>query len=58
MTDDARPNRQEISGAVDKVGWRLVLGAIYAEVAVDSLRRRPKWRHWRRRPPASGATAT
>jgi 4a-hydroxytetrahydrobiopterin dehydratase len=37
MTDDARPNRQEISDAVDDLGWRLVLGAIYAEVAVDSL---------------------
>ena len=37
MTDDARPSRQEISDAVDKVGWRLVLGAIYAEVEVDSL---------------------
>jgi len=37
VTDDARPSRQEISDAVDKVGWRLVLGAIYAEVEVDSL---------------------
>ena len=37
MTDDARPSRQEISDAVDEVGWRLVLGAIYAEVEVDSL---------------------
>jgi 4a-hydroxytetrahydrobiopterin dehydratase len=37
VTDDARPSRQEISDAVDEVGWRLVLGAIYAEVEVDSL---------------------
>ena len=36
MTDDARPSRQEISDAVDKMGWRLVLGALYAEVEVDS----------------------
>jgi 4a-hydroxytetrahydrobiopterin dehydratase len=37
VTDDARPSRQEISDAVDEAGWRLLLGALYAEVEVDSL---------------------
>jgi 4a-hydroxytetrahydrobiopterin dehydratase len=37
MDDDARPSRQEISDATAELGWRLVLGAIYAEVAVSSL---------------------
>ena len=37
MDDDARPSRQEISDAITGLGWRLVLGAIYAEVAVSSL---------------------
>jgi 4a-hydroxytetrahydrobiopterin dehydratase len=35
--DDARPTRQQISGAIDPAGWRLVLGAIYTEVAAASL---------------------
>ena len=37
LDDDARPSRQQISDAIDPVGWRLVLGAIYTEVAVASL---------------------
>jgi 4a-hydroxytetrahydrobiopterin dehydratase len=37
MDDDARPSRQEISDAIAALGWRLVLGAIYAEVDVSSL---------------------
>ena len=37
MDDAARPTRQQISDAVDPVGWRLVLGAIYTEVAAASL---------------------
>ncbi|WP_319433042.1 VOC family protein [Mycobacterium sp. RTGN5] len=37
MDDDARPSRQEISDAISDLGWRLVLGAIYAEVPVPSL---------------------
>ena len=37
MDDDARPTRQQISDAVDPVGWRLVLGAIYTEVPAPSL---------------------
>lgn len=37
MTGHPRPTRQEISDAVDAVGWRLVLGALYAEVRVPSL---------------------
>ncbi|MGX9790942.1 VOC family protein [Mycobacterium sp. MMS18-G62] len=37
MDDDARPTRQQISDAVDPAGWRLVLGAIYTEVAAASL---------------------
>ena len=32
-----RPSRQEISDAIGDVGWRLILGAIYTEVAADSL---------------------
>ena len=31
------PSRQEISDAVGALGWRLVLGALYAEVPVSSL---------------------
>jgi len=37
VDDDARPTRQQISDAVDPVGWRLVLGAIYTEVPAPSL---------------------
>jgi 4a-hydroxytetrahydrobiopterin dehydratase len=37
MDDDAQPTRQQISDAVDTAGWRLILGAIYAEVRVPSL---------------------
>jgi 4a-hydroxytetrahydrobiopterin dehydratase len=37
VEDDARPTRQQISDAVDPAGWRLILGAIYAEVLVPSL---------------------
>ncbi|MGY4709935.1 VOC family protein [Mycolicibacterium sp. CBM1] len=39
MTDDERalPSRGEISAAVGRAGWRLVLGALYADVAVASL---------------------
>ena len=37
MDDDARPTRQQISDAVDPVGWRLILGAIYTEVLAPSL---------------------
>ena len=37
MDDDARPTRQQISDAVDPAGWRLILGAIYAEVSAPSL---------------------
>jgi 4a-hydroxytetrahydrobiopterin dehydratase len=38
VEDASRPTRQQISDAVDPVGWRLVLGAIYTEVAAASLR--------------------
>lgn len=37
MTDATLPTRQQISDAVGAQGWRLVLGAIHAEVAVPSL---------------------
>ncbi|MCV7179028.1 VOC family protein [Mycolicibacterium sphagni] len=37
MDGDARLTRQEASDAVAGLGWRLVLGAIYAEVPVSSL---------------------
>jgi 4a-hydroxytetrahydrobiopterin dehydratase len=37
MDDDVRPSRQDISDAITGLGWRLVLGAIYAEVPVPSL---------------------
>src|SRR5215475_10801391 len=37
VDDDARPTRQQISDAVDSAGWRLILGAIYAEVPARSL---------------------
>jgi 4a-hydroxytetrahydrobiopterin dehydratase len=37
VRDDARPTRQEISDAVDPAGWRLILGAIHAEVLTRSL---------------------
>ncbi len=39
MDRDARPSRQEVSAAVDPQGWRLILGAIYAQVEVASLAR-------------------
>jgi 4a-hydroxytetrahydrobiopterin dehydratase len=37
MDDDARPTRRQVSDAVEQLGWRLVLGAIYTEVLVGSL---------------------
>jgi 4a-hydroxytetrahydrobiopterin dehydratase len=37
MDDGARLTRQQISDAVDPAGWRLILGAIYAEVLARSL---------------------
>jgi 4a-hydroxytetrahydrobiopterin dehydratase len=37
MDDDAALTRQQISDAVDTLGWRLVLGAIYTEVPTASL---------------------
>jgi 4a-hydroxytetrahydrobiopterin dehydratase len=37
MDDDARPTRQQIADAVDPLGWRLILGAIYTEVPAPSL---------------------
>ena len=37
MEDDARPTRQEISDAVDPAGWRLILGAVHAEVLTRSV---------------------
>ena len=37
MEDDARPTRQQISDAVGPAGWRLILGAIHAEVLTPSL---------------------
>lgn len=37
MDDDARHTRQQISDAVDPVGWRLILGAVYTEVLTPSL---------------------
>ncbi|BBX07152.1 VOC family protein [Mycolicibacterium aichiense] len=37
MSAPDRPSRQDIADAVTGLGWRLVLGAIYAEVAVSSL---------------------
>jgi 4a-hydroxytetrahydrobiopterin dehydratase len=37
MHDHARPSRQQISDAVDPLGWRLILGAIYTEVLAPSL---------------------
>ena len=37
MDDDAKPTRQQISDAVDALGWRLILGAIYTEVLAASL---------------------
>jgi 4a-hydroxytetrahydrobiopterin dehydratase len=37
MDDDATLTRQQISDAVGPLGWRLVLGAIYTEVATSSL---------------------
>jgi 4a-hydroxytetrahydrobiopterin dehydratase len=39
MDDDATPTRQQTSDAVDTLGWRLVLGAIYTEVPAASLQR-------------------
>ncbi|MBB3604660.1 4a-hydroxytetrahydrobiopterin dehydratase [Mycolicibacterium sp. BK556] len=37
ITDDARPSRQEISDAIDDLGWRLILGAIQTHVSVPSM---------------------
>jgi 4a-hydroxytetrahydrobiopterin dehydratase len=37
IDDDARPTRQQISDEVDPQGWRLILGAIYAEVPAPTL---------------------
>lgn len=37
MDDDVKPTRQQISDAVGPAGWRLILGAIYAEVSAPSL---------------------
>ena len=37
VDDDVRPTRQQISDAVDAAGWRLILGAIHAEVPTRSL---------------------
>ena len=37
MDDHARPTRQQISDAVDPLGWRLILGAIYTQVLAPSL---------------------
>jgi 4a-hydroxytetrahydrobiopterin dehydratase len=37
VDDDATPTRQQISDAVDPAGWRLILGAVYAEVLAPSL---------------------
>ncbi len=58
MDDDARPTRQEISDAVGPLGWRLVLGAIYTEVATSSLQAlsRPRRRRSRRRVPTARDT--
>ncbi len=36
-TGNGRPSRAEVSEAVDQLGWRLILGALYAEVSVTSL---------------------
>lgn len=35
--DDGRPSRAEASAAVDQLGWRLILGALYAEITTTSL---------------------
>ena len=37
MDDHARPSRQQISDAVDPLGWRLILGAIHTHVLAPSL---------------------
>ena len=37
MDDDATLTRQQVSDAVTALGWRLILGAIYTEVAATSL---------------------
>ena len=37
MDDHARPTRQQISDAVDPLGWRLMLGTIQTEVLAPSL---------------------
>ncbi|MDT5333148.1 MAG: 4a-hydroxytetrahydrobiopterin dehydratase [Mycobacterium sp.] len=37
MDDHARPTRQQISDAVDPLGWRLILGAIHTQVLASSL---------------------
>jgi 4a-hydroxytetrahydrobiopterin dehydratase len=35
--DHARPTRQQISDAVEPLGWCLILGAVYAEVPAPTL---------------------
>jgi 4a-hydroxytetrahydrobiopterin dehydratase len=37
VDDHARPTRQQISDAVDPLGWRLILGAIHTQVLASSL---------------------
>ncbi|HTY29095.1 MAG TPA: VOC family protein [Mycobacterium sp.] len=37
MDDDARPSRQQVSDAIDELGWRLILGALYTQVRAASL---------------------
>jgi 4a-hydroxytetrahydrobiopterin dehydratase len=37
VDDHARPTRQQISDAVDPLGWRLILGAIHTQVLAPSL---------------------
>lgn len=37
MDDDFLPSRQQISDAVDELGWRLILGAVYGQVLAPSL---------------------
>jgi 4a-hydroxytetrahydrobiopterin dehydratase len=37
VDDDVTPTRQQISDAVDQLGWRLMLGALFTEVAAPSV---------------------
>jgi 4a-hydroxytetrahydrobiopterin dehydratase len=37
MDDDAKPTRQQISDAVDELGWRLILGAVQTHVPAPLL---------------------